>query len=103
MKFAAYWQKILSAHELNAVSDVSAPSFADMDKGIDASWLSSAWGPSYFAPDAKSTVGDWKAAPLPQWTGRLRHRGQLGRFHLPGVLAERPPGAGGRVRGVADR
>ena len=68
MKFAAYWQKILSAHELNAVSDVSAPSFADMDKGIDASWLSSAWGPSYFAPDAKSTVGDWKAAPLPQWT-----------------------------------
>ena len=68
MKFAAYWQKILSAHELNAVSDVSAPAFADMDKGIDASWLSSAWGPSYFAPDAKSSVGDWKAAPLPQWT-----------------------------------
>jgi multiple sugar transport system substrate-binding protein len=39
-----------------------------MDKGIDASWLSSAWGPSYFAPDAKSSVGDWNAAPLPQWT-----------------------------------
>ena len=68
MKFAAYWQKLLSAHELNAVTDITAPAFADMDKGIDASWLSSAWGPSYFAPDAKESVGDWRAAPLPQWT-----------------------------------
>jgi len=68
LKFAAYWQKMLSAHELNAVTDITATSFTDMDKGIDASWLSSAWGPSYFAPDAKASVGDWRAAALPQWT-----------------------------------
>jgi multiple sugar transport system substrate-binding protein len=68
MKFAAYWQKLIDAHEVNGTTDVSATSFADMDKGIDASWLSSAWGPSYFAPDAKSSVGDWRAAALPQWT-----------------------------------
>ena len=47
---------------MNGTTDVSAKSFADMDKGIDASWLSSAWGPSYFAPDAKQSVGDWRAA-----------------------------------------
>jgi len=68
MAFASYWQNMLSAHELNATTDVSATSFADLDKGIDASWLSSAWGPSYFAPDAKTSLGDWRAAPLPQWT-----------------------------------
>ena len=68
LKFAAYWQKLLSAHEVNGTTDVSATSFADMDKSIDASWLSSAWGPSYFAPDAKQSVGVWRAAPLPQWT-----------------------------------
>jgi multiple sugar transport system substrate-binding protein len=68
MAFASYWQKLVSAHEVNGTTDVSATSFADMDKGIDASWLSSAWGPSYFAPDAKSSIGDWRAAPLPQWT-----------------------------------
>src|SRR5450755_3755863 len=67
-RFAAYWQQMLSAHELNALTDMAATAFADMDKSIDASWLSSAWGPSYFAPDAKSTVGSWRAAPLPQWT-----------------------------------
>jgi multiple sugar transport system substrate-binding protein len=66
--FADYWQKMLSAHELNDTTDVSATSFADMDKGIDASWLSSAWGPSYFLPDAKSSLGDWRATSLPQWT-----------------------------------
>ncbi|MGH3293601.1 MAG: ABC transporter substrate-binding protein [Trebonia sp.] len=68
MAFAQYWQNMLSAHELNSTTDVSATSFADMDKNIDASWLSSAWGPSYFLPDAKSSLGDWRATSLPQWT-----------------------------------
>jgi multiple sugar transport system substrate-binding protein len=68
MAFAQYWQNLLSAHEVNATTDVSATSFADMDKGIDASWLSSAWGPSYFLPDAKSSLGVWRATDLPQWT-----------------------------------
>jgi len=68
MAFAQYWQNLINAHEVNDTTDVSATSFADMDKGIDASWLSSAWGPSYFLPDAKSSLGDWRAAGLPQWT-----------------------------------
>jgi len=68
MAFAQYWQNLLSAHDVNSTTDVSATSFADMDKGIDASWLSSAWGPSYFLPDAKSSLGDWRASALPQWT-----------------------------------
>ncbi len=68
MAFAQYWQNMLSAHELNSTTDVSSAAFADMDKGIDASWLSSAWGPSYFLPDAKSSLGDWRATALPQWT-----------------------------------
>jgi len=68
MAFASYWQDMLSKHLLNTVTDITATAFADMDKGVDASWISSAWGPSYFAPDAKSSVGQWRAAALPQWT-----------------------------------
>ena len=68
MAFAQYWQNLINAHEVNDTTDVSATSFADMDKSIDASWLSSAWGPSYFLPDAKSSLGDWRATALPQWT-----------------------------------
>ena len=68
MAFAQYWQHLLSAHYVNSTADVAAAAFEDMDKSIDASWLSSAWGPSYFLPDAKSTLGDWRATDLPQWT-----------------------------------
>src|SRR5262249_17892421 len=66
--FANYWQALLSAHQVNATGDVDAASFTNLDKGIDAGWISSAWGPSYFAPDAKASLGNWQAAPLPQWT-----------------------------------
>jgi multiple sugar transport system substrate-binding protein len=68
MAFAQYWQNLINSREVNDTTDVSATSFADMDKGFDASWLSSAWGPSYFLPDAKSSLGDWRATALPQWT-----------------------------------
>jgi len=63
MAFASYWQNLINAHEVNDTTDVSATSFADMDKDIDASWLSSAWGPSYFLPDAKSSLGDCRSGP----------------------------------------
>jgi multiple sugar transport system substrate-binding protein len=65
--FINYWQKLISAGEVNGLADVATGSFNAMDDGTDASWLSSAWGPSYFAPDAKKTAGDWRVAPLPQW------------------------------------
>jgi len=67
-QFIKYWQKLISAHEVNGLTDVATAAFNDMDNGTDASWLSSAWGPSYFAPDAKKSAGDWRVAPLPQWT-----------------------------------
>ena len=103
MKFAAYWQKLLSAHEVNGTTDVSATSFADMDKGIDASWLSSAWGPSYFAPDAKQSVGDWRAAPLPQWTAGAHVAANWGGSTYPVFSQSAQQGRGRHVLRVAER
>jgi multiple sugar transport system substrate-binding protein len=65
--FANYWQKLISAHAVNPTTDVSTTQFANMDRGVDVAWTSSAWWPSYFAPDVKNTLGDWRAAALPQW------------------------------------
>jgi multiple sugar transport system substrate-binding protein len=71
MAFADYWQKLLSAHEVNVTTDVSTVSFTDLNDGTDALWLSSAWGPSYFtegtSPSKGGSLGEWRAAPLPQW------------------------------------
>jgi multiple sugar transport system substrate-binding protein len=39
-----------------------------MDNGTIAASIFSAWAPSYFAADVKRSMGQWRAAPLPQWT-----------------------------------
>jgi multiple sugar transport system substrate-binding protein len=91
--FAAYWQKMLSAHELNGTSDVSNVSFADMDAGTDASWISSAWGPSYFAPDVKKTLGDWRAAQIPQWTAGADVAANWGGSSYPVFSTSKVPAA----------
>ena len=103
LAFARYWQNMLSAHELNSTTDVSATSFADMDKSIDASWLSSAWGPSYFLPDAKSSLGDWRATSLPQWTAGADVAANWGGSSYPVFASVAAPTAGGGVRRVAER
>jgi multiple sugar transport system substrate-binding protein len=82
--FTAYWQKLLSAHEVNGLTDVAAPAFTDMDNGTDATWLSSAWGPSYFAPDAKKTNGadaqtNWGGSSYPVFKGS-KHPQQAATF-----------------------
>jgi multiple sugar transport system substrate-binding protein len=66
MAFASYWQRLISAHEINHTSDFSPIFWHNLDYGIDASWLSAAWSPADMAPNLSKTIGDWRAAPLPQ-------------------------------------
>jgi multiple sugar transport system substrate-binding protein len=71
MKFASFWQNLVNEKAVSTVNDAnSSPLPAeDLDNGVVlTSPLESAWAPSYFQPDAKKTLGDWRAAALPQWT-----------------------------------
>jgi multiple sugar transport system substrate-binding protein len=71
LKFASYWQNLINSHVVSTVNDAnSSPLPAqNLDNGVDATApVESAWAPSYFQPDAKKTMGSWRAAPLPQWT-----------------------------------
>jgi multiple sugar transport system substrate-binding protein len=70
-QFASYWQQLISAHDISTVNDANNSPLPNqnLDNGVVASSpLNSAWAPSYFQPDAKKTLGDWRAAALPQWT-----------------------------------
>jgi multiple sugar transport system substrate-binding protein len=78
MAFANYWEGLLKAHEVNSTPDFSVTSWNDMDNGTDASWLEAAWGPGYMAPNMKKTVGDWRAAPIPQRTAGAQVEGSWG-------------------------
>jgi multiple sugar transport system substrate-binding protein len=67
-KFAAYWQKLIDAHAVATVADLSTQVNTEMDNGTIAAAIFSAWAPSYFAADVKASMGQWRAAALPQWT-----------------------------------
>lgn len=67
MRFAGYWQNLLTAQAVTTDDDFGNVAPTRLDKGVVASAIDSAWAPSYFAPNAKKTMGDWRAAPMPQW------------------------------------
>jgi multiple sugar transport system substrate-binding protein len=68
MKFASYWQGLINSKVISTVNDAGTLVNTNLDNGVTAAAIDSAWAPSYFAPTAKKSMGDWRAAPLPQWT-----------------------------------
>lgn len=66
--FAAYWQRLIDDKAVATVTDLTTQENADLDTGVLGAAIYSAWAPSYFAPDVKRSMGQWRAAPLPQWT-----------------------------------
>jgi multiple sugar transport system substrate-binding protein len=66
MAFASYWQNLISKHEATTVADFSPAQWSNLDSGADAARLSPAWGPVGMQLSIKKTIGDWRAAPMPQ-------------------------------------
>ena len=78
MAFANYWQKLLDAHEATTAADFSPEQWTDFDSGVDAVRFSPAWGPVGMQLSIKSTIGDWRAAPMPQTTAGQNLSGNWG-------------------------
>jgi multiple sugar transport system substrate-binding protein len=66
-KFASFWQPLINSHAVATISDLTTQENNDLDTGVIAASIYSAWAPSYFAPNVKQSLGQWRAAPLPQW------------------------------------
>lgn len=66
LAFAAYWQSLIDAHEVTTAADFSPAQWANLDSGANAARLSPAWGPVGMQLSIKNTIGDWRAAPMPQ-------------------------------------
>ena len=67
IKFADFWQRLIDSNEVAMVPDIQAQEWNGLDSGAIATAPLAAWGPKYFAPAAKQSVGDWRIVPLPQW------------------------------------
>jgi multiple sugar transport system substrate-binding protein len=66
MSFANYWQSLISKHEVTTAADFSPAQWTDFSNETTASRLSPAWGPVGMQLSIKKTLGDWRAAALPQ-------------------------------------
>jgi multiple sugar transport system substrate-binding protein len=66
--FAAYWQKLIDSKVAGTFNDAGTEVNTNLDNGTLGSAIFSAWAPSYFVANVKSSMGKWRASALPQWT-----------------------------------
>lgn len=62
------WQKLLDEDLLSPVSSWSDEWYKGLADGSIATLAIGAWMPANFTSGVASASGDWRAAPLPQWT-----------------------------------
>lgn len=91
LRFADYWQNLVNQHLVSTVDAQSTREPIDRDRGVVAARVDSAWEPSYFAPQAKRTLGDWRAAPLPQWSAGANVQTDWGGSAYPVFKQSRHP------------
>ncbi|MBY8886085.1 extracellular solute-binding protein [Streptomyces sp. PTM05] len=89
MAFAAYWQKLIDAHEVTTATDFSPAQWSDLDTGATVARLSPAWGPVGMQQSITKTVGDWRAAPMPQAEAGQEQSGNWGGSALAVVKGTR--------------
>ncbi|WP_231904886.1 sugar ABC transporter substrate-binding protein [Streptantibioticus cattleyicolor] len=64
--FADLWQGMIDKKEVTTAADFSPAQWANLDSGANAARISPAWGPVGMQGSIKKTIGDWRAAPMPQ-------------------------------------
>jgi multiple sugar transport system substrate-binding protein len=67
-KFAAAWQQLIDGKLLAPVTSWSDAWYQGMASGKIASLTIGAWMPSSLESGVKSGSGQWRVAPMPQWT-----------------------------------
>jgi multiple sugar transport system substrate-binding protein len=65
---AAYWDRLRAEGVIKTEPDFANGWYKDLQTGAIAGWISASWGDAILEDNAPNTAGDWKVAPLPQWT-----------------------------------
>ena len=68
LQTAQYWQTLISKSYVKTETDFTNAWYGDLQSGTIATWLSGAWGAGIIEGNAAKSAGDWKVAPMPQWT-----------------------------------
>ncbi|MEU0946813.1 extracellular solute-binding protein [Streptomyces canus] len=95
-KLAAYWGGLAKEGVISTDPDFVDAWYAGFNKGKYASWLTAAWGPAFLSGSAKSTAGNWRAAPLPQWDAAKPASGNWGGSTTAAMRSTKNPIAAAR-------
>jgi multiple sugar transport system substrate-binding protein len=68
LRVANFWEKLVRSGAVATTPDFTNQWYTGLNKGTYASWVTAAWGPVFLSGLAAKTSGNWRAAPMPQWT-----------------------------------
>lgn len=67
-KVAEYWDRLRTEKVIKTEPDFADGWYKDLQTGAVSGWVSAQWGDAIITGNAPDTSGQWKVAPLPQWT-----------------------------------
>jgi multiple sugar transport system substrate-binding protein len=88
-----YWDKLYQAGAISHDADFNDAWYQGFAKGRYAGWLSAAWGPIFLQDYTKSSKGEWRAQPLPQWQEGQNVSGNWGGSTLAVIKQSKYPAA----------
>ncbi|MGC8627807.1 MAG: ABC transporter substrate-binding protein [Acidimicrobiales bacterium] len=68
LQVANFWQQLISQHLVKIEPDFAPSWYKDLSDGTVLTWPSAVWGENTILTNASSTKGDWRVAPMPNWT-----------------------------------
>jgi multiple sugar transport system substrate-binding protein len=77
-RVAEYWQKLLDAKAVDTKPIFTTEWYTALNQGRTATWISAAWGPLFLSQFAKTSSGQWRSAPIPQWGAGEKVSGNWG-------------------------
>jgi multiple sugar transport system substrate-binding protein len=77
-KVATFWQGLLSKNLVTTDPDFAQAWYNSLQTGRNATWITAVWGANTILTNAAKTSGDWKVAPMPQWSAGQNVAGNWG-------------------------
>jgi len=75
---AQYWQKLIAEKAVPAEASFNAAWYHQLAKGQLLTWPTAQWGTTIMADNVPSGSGQWRVAPMPQWSAGANTYGQYG-------------------------
>jgi len=78
MQVANYWQKLIASKAIPVEPSFNAAWYKQLGNGTLLTWPTAQWGTTIMQDDAASGSGQWRIAPMPQWSAGASSYGQYG-------------------------